>query len=62
VIVTAIWSNNDQTARVAEATGAQVVELPNMCGGLPGTDTWIGMMDSMHKKLSDAFGASPRAK
>ena len=62
VIVTAIWSNNDRTARVAEATGAKIVELPNMCGGLPGTDTWIGMMDVMHGRLSEAFGTSGKSK
>ncbi len=62
VIVTAIWSNNDTVARIAEATGAKVVELPNMCGGLPGTDTWIGMMDTMHKKMAEALAVAPIAK
>jgi ABC-type Zn uptake system ZnuABC Zn-binding protein ZnuA len=57
VIVTAIWSNDDVVQRVAEKTGAAIVELPNMCGGLPGTDTWIGMMDVMHAKLAQAFAA-----
>ena len=62
VIVTALWSHNDFVARVAEATGAKVVELPNMCGGLPGTDTWIGMMDLVHARLAEAFGTPVPAR
>ncbi len=57
VILTAIWSNNATVARIAEATGAVVVELPNMCGGLPGTETWIGMMDAIHERLAGAFSS-----
>ncbi|HVS19427.1 MAG TPA: metal ABC transporter substrate-binding protein [Planctomycetota bacterium] len=56
VIVSALWSRNDYVVRVAEATGARVVELPNMCGGIPGTQTWIGMMDLLHERLAAAFG------
>jgi zinc/manganese transport system substrate-binding protein len=56
VIVTALWSKNDFVQRVAEATGAKVVELPNMCGGIAGTDTWIEMMDVLHERLARAFG------
>lgn len=56
VIVTALWSKNDFVARVAEATGAKVVELPNMCGGIAGTETWIAMMDLVHERLAAAFG------
>jgi len=56
-ILTAIWSNNDTVARIAEKTGAKAVEVPNMCGGLPGTDTWIGMMDVLHQRLAGALGA-----
>lgn len=55
VIATAPWSNNDTLARVAEKTGATIVELPNMCGGSPATETWIGMMDALHDKLARAF-------
>jgi ABC-type Zn uptake system ZnuABC Zn-binding protein ZnuA len=60
VILTAVWSNTDQVARIADATAAKVVELPNMCGGIPGTDTWIAMMDLVHRRLADAFGAGAR--
>jgi ABC-type Zn uptake system ZnuABC Zn-binding protein ZnuA len=55
-ILTAIWSNNSSVAQVAEETRAKIVELPNQCGGFPGTETWIGMMDLVHKRLSEAFG------
>jgi hypothetical protein len=27
-----------------------------MCGGLPGTDTWIGMMDVLHERLATVLG------
>lgn len=56
VILTAPWSNNETTAAIARASGAPVVELPNMCGGEAGAETWIGMMDLMHQRLSQAFG------
>lgn len=58
VIATALWSKNDFVARVSEATGAKVVELPNMCGGIAGTETWIGMMDLLHERLAAAFGTA----
>lgn len=58
VILTAIWSNNDTVARIAEATDAKVVELPNMCGGLPRTDSWIAMLDVVHERLARAFEIS----
>jgi ABC-type Zn uptake system ZnuABC Zn-binding protein ZnuA len=61
VILTALWSNNSTVARVAEETGATVVELPNMCGGLPGTDTWIDMMNVVHERLAKAFDATGAA-
>jgi len=56
VILTAPWSNNKDVARVAEASGAKVVELPNQCGGLKGTESWIGMMDLVHERLGQALG------
>ncbi len=59
VIVTAIWSNNKEVRELAEKTGARVVELPNLCRGLPGTDTWIEMMDLVHKRLDAAFRGAP---
>jgi hypothetical protein len=62
VIATALWSKNDFVARVAEATEAKVVELPNMCGGIPGTETWIGMMELVHERLAAAFGTATPPK
>lgn len=62
VIVTAVWSKNDFVARVAEATGAKVVELPNMCGGIAGTESWIAMMDVLHERLAAAFGTPVPAR
>ncbi len=55
VIATATWSNNKVVAELAQQTGWRLVELPNQCGGLPGTDTWIGMMDALHTRLQQAF-------
>lgn len=55
VILTALWSNNRYVRELAEKTGARVVELPNMCRGVPGTDTWIGLMDLVHARLDQAF-------
>lgn len=57
-ILTAIWSNNATVERIAEKTGAKVVELPNMCGGLAGTETWIGLMDVLHQRLAGALGGT----
>lgn len=62
VIATAAWSNNREVAEVAHAAGARVVELPNQCGGLPGTETWIGMMDVLHKRLQEAFQTAASAQ
>lgn len=56
VILTAPWSNGGEVEQVAKATGAAVVELPNQCGGIAGTDTWIGMQDLVHERLARAFG------
>ncbi|HEV8114388.1 MAG TPA: metal ABC transporter substrate-binding protein [Planctomycetota bacterium] len=61
-ILTAIWSNNSNVAQIAEETHVKVVELPNQCGGLPGTETWIGMMDLVHQRLADAFGVAATAR
>lgn len=54
-ILTAVWSDNDTVARIAEESGVKAVVVPNMCGGLPGTDTWIGMMDVLHQRLDAAL-------
>lgn len=56
VILTAPWSNGGEVEQIAKATGAKVVELPNQCGGIAGTDTWIGMQDVIHERLARAFG------
>lgn len=56
-ILTAIWSNNNDVARIAEKTGAKIVELPNQCGATKGAETWIGMMDVIHQRLGSAFGS-----
>ena len=55
-ILTAPWSNDDHVARIAEETGAKVVELPNLCGS-KGAETWIAMIDEVHRRLARAFGA-----
>lgn len=41
---------------VAEKTGATVVKLAIMVGGLPEAKTWIGMIDANLKSLLDAAG------
>jgi ABC-type Zn uptake system ZnuABC Zn-binding protein ZnuA len=61
-ILTAPWSNNDTVARIGEESGAKIVEVPNMSGGLPGTDTWIGMMDVLHTRLNQALTSAPRGQ
>jgi zinc/manganese transport system substrate-binding protein len=61
-ILTAPWSNNDTVARIGEETKTKVVEVPNMSGGLPGTDTWIGMMDVLHTRVSAALGSPQRGQ
>jgi ABC-type Zn uptake system ZnuABC Zn-binding protein ZnuA len=58
VILTAPWSKGGEVEQVAKATGAQVVELPNQCGGIGGTDTWIEMMNLIHERLGRAFGTA----
>jgi len=56
VVLTAPWSNSGEVERIAEATSARVVELPNQCGGLADTESWIAMMDLVHERLERAFG------
>lgn len=56
VILTAAWSNNKSVRSVAEKTGAQVLELPSMVDGAKGCESWIGMMDHLHRELARAFG------
>jgi zinc/manganese transport system substrate-binding protein len=62
VLLTAPWSNGGEVQQIAKATGARVVELPNQCGGLPGAESWIGMMDLVHARLAQAFGNAGGAR
>ncbi|NOT30778.1 MAG: zinc ABC transporter substrate-binding protein [Planctomycetes bacterium] len=57
VILTAPWSNDNNLERVAEATGATIVELPNQCGAVKGSETWISMMDVIHQRIGSALSA-----
>lgn len=57
-ILTAPWSNGGDVAEIAKQTGAKIVELPNQCGGLAHTDSWIEMMDLVHARLAEAFGTT----
>jgi ABC-type Zn uptake system ZnuABC Zn-binding protein ZnuA len=59
VILTPAWSNNDETAEVARETGAKIVEVPAMVKGAAGADSWIAMMDLIHKKVREAFAGAP---
>ena len=55
VILTAKWSNNSNCRFVAKKTGARIVELPVMVGGVKGADSWLEMMDVLHESLLRAF-------
>lgn len=55
VVVTAKWSNGKSVRFVAEKAGARVLEIPIMVGGVDGADSWIGMMDLLHRSLADAL-------
>jgi ABC-type Zn uptake system ZnuABC Zn-binding protein ZnuA len=57
-ILTALWSDGDTVERIAEATGAKVAVLPNMCGGVAGSESWIGMMDLVHQRLEAVLAGS----
>jgi zinc/manganese transport system substrate-binding protein len=57
-ILTAPWSNSGEVEEIAKASGSKVVELPNQAGGIPGTETWIGMQDLIHERLAQAFGTA----
>jgi zinc/manganese transport system substrate-binding protein len=61
LLVTAAWSNDKSVARVAEATGAEVLVLPLMAGGSPGTETWLTMVDAGVDRLARAVGVDPSA-
>ena len=57
-ILTASWSNNKDVARIAEQTGASIVELPNQCGESKEAETWIGMMDLIQARLASVLGGN----
>ena len=58
VILIAPWPSNSAVRRVAEATGARIVEVPNQAGGTTGAETWIGMKDLLHQRLAGAFSGN----
>jgi|LakMenEpi03Aug12_release.lakeMendotaPanAssembly.Ray.scaffolds.fasta_scaffold01540_28 ABC-type Zn uptake system ZnuABC Zn-binding protein ZnuA len=55
-LLAAAWARRSALEEVRDQAGVTLVELPNMCHGLPGTESWIGMMDLLHKRLAEAFG------
>jgi ABC-type Zn uptake system ZnuABC Zn-binding protein ZnuA len=57
VILIAPWSRNRDVERVAERTGAALVEVPNQAGGSDETATWIDTMDTIHERLAAALEA-----
>lgn len=57
VILIAPWSRNRDVERVAERTGATIVEVPNQAGGSDETATWIDTMDTIHERLAAALAA-----
>jgi len=60
LIVSAPWSSGREVEQLAKQTGAKAIELPNQCGGLPGTATWIEMMDVMHERLAAGLGSGTK--
>jgi zinc/manganese transport system substrate-binding protein len=61
LLVTAAWSNDKSVARVAEATGAEVLVLPLMAGGSSATETWLATIDACVDRLARAVGVDPTA-
>ena len=57
VVLIAPWSNNRSVRRVAEATGAKIVEVPNQVG-TKGAETWIAMLDLLHHRLAEQFAGN----
>jgi len=55
-LLAAAWARRSELEEVRDQAGVTLVELPNMCAGLPGTESWIGMMDQLHNRLAEAFG------
>ncbi|HBC45650.1 MAG TPA: hypothetical protein DCZ43_01250 [candidate division Zixibacteria bacterium] len=44
---------------IARETGARVVDLPQMVGGSPGTDTYFALFDTLLARLNAAAGSNP---
>lgn len=61
-ILTAPWSNNQVSERIAKETGVPIVELPNMAGEKADAQTWIGMMDLVHGRLARVLPKKAEAK
>lgn len=55
-VLVASWSNNSTVARVAEAAGCKVCQLPDRCEAEGKLSGWIAMMDELHARLAQAFG------
>ena len=56
LILISPWSHNRDAKRASELSGARLLELPNLVGGTPESQTWISMMDLIHNLLAEAFG------
>ncbi|MHC4894146.1 MAG: metal ABC transporter substrate-binding protein [Planctomycetota bacterium] len=55
VVLTAKWSNGSAVRRIAEETGAQVLELPTQVRGAKQVDSWIGLIDHLLRELEGAL-------
>ena len=60
LIVCAPWASGPQVEQIVKQTGAKAIELPNMCGALPGTETWIQMMDVLHDRMAAGLGTDSK--
>ncbi|MEP7015415.1 MAG: metal ABC transporter substrate-binding protein [Verrucomicrobiota bacterium] len=54
-IIVEPFQNRKSAERVAEATGAKVVDFAQFPGGLPGADSYIKLMDAMISRLAAAL-------
>lgn len=54
-LLAASWARRSELEEVERQAGVRLVNLPNMAGGLPGTESWISMMDVLHSSLGEAF-------
>ncbi len=61
VILTAPWSNNKNCRRVAELTGAAILQLPVMTGSENQSGDWIRMIDATVEKIAAAYGVDAQA-